>query len=297
MSGTPQLIFTLEGDQGQIAANFGPYLPIQVAGTLQQMLDTIEQTETSVQNAMTASAAATTDAANAATSATAAATSASNAATSESNASASASAAASSASSAATSASTAGTSAANASTSAQQAANSALTVATMAPLTPTTDNTLSLGTSTRRYSNMYAVNFQGVASSALYADLAERYQADCYMEPGDVVMLGGEKEITKTNSAYCPNVFGVVSTAPAFKMNAGAGDDSTHPYVALAGRIPVKVVGKAKKGQRLVSSGVPGVAMAVDLSDVTSFFAVIGRVLADKTSDEIDLVEAVVGAK
>ncbi|MEZ0602970.1 hypothetical protein ACAX43_12565 [Paraburkholderia sp. IW21] len=296
MSST-QLIFTLDGDQGQIAANFGPYLPIQVSGTLQDMLNTIEQVEVSVSTASAAATTSATNAANAATSATAAASSAAAASTSATNASASASAAANSATAAANSASSISTSASQAATSAQQAQTAAQALTNVAPLVPTSDNALNLGSATNRYSNMYAVNFQGVASSALYADLAERYEADCYLEPGDVVMIGGEKEITKTCSAYCPNVFGVVSTAPAFKMNAGAGDDSTHPYIAFCGRIPVKVTGKAQKGQRLVASAIPGVAMAVDVSEINTTLIVIGRVLQNKQSDSIELVEAVVGAK
>ena len=37
---------------------------------------------------------------------------------------------------------------------------------------------------------------------------------------------------------------------PGFEMNAGAGTDATHPSVALAGRVPCKVIGKVVKGQR-----------------------------------------------
>lgn len=162
---------------------------------------------------------------------------------------------------------------------------------------PKSDNTYALGSSALRFNNIYAVTFNGVATSAQYADLAERYEADCELEAGDVVMLGGEKEITKTSSAFSTDVFGVISENPAYMMNASAGSNATHPYVALAGRLPVKVTGTVKKGQRLVSSDIPGVAIAADTADISSSFVVIGRALADKTTSDIGLVEIVVGAK
>jgi hypothetical protein len=163
---------------------------------------------------------------------------------------------------------------------------------------PTTDNSFSLGSTSNRYSNVYAVTFQGNATSANYADLAERYEADMPLEAGDVVMLGGEKEITMTTSAFCADVFGVISTAPAYMMNAEAGSGETHPFVALVGRVPVKVVGKVRKGQRIVSSSFAGVAMAADPADIHgNAFVVIGRALADKDTDDIGLLEITVGAK
>jgi hypothetical protein len=80
-------------------------------------------------------------------------------------------------------------------------------------------------------------------------------------------------------------------------MNSTAGDRETHPYVALVGRVPVKVTGTVKKGQRLVTSPIAGVAMAVDISALPNSFVVIGRALADKITDDVGLVEITVGAK
>ena len=90
------------------------------------------------------------------------------------------------------------------------------------------------------------------------------------------------------------DVFGVISTAPAVMMNADAGDNKTHPYVALSGRVPVKVIGTVKKGDRLVTSSVEGVAKAGASSD---YRTVIGRALADKNTEDVGIVEIVVGAK
>jgi hypothetical protein len=162
---------------------------------------------------------------------------------------------------------------------------------------PTQDNSWSVGTSTLRFANIYSVTFQGTATSAEYADLAERCASDMLLEAGDVVILGGNKEITKSAEAFSTDVFGVISTNPAYMMNSTAGDRETHPYVALAGRVPVKVTGTVKKGQRLVTSPIAGVAMAVDISALPNSFVVIGRALADKITDDVGLVEITVGAK
>ena len=136
----------------------------------------------------------------------------------------------------------------------------------------------------------------GQASSALYADLAERYEADQSLEPGDVVKIGGSKEITKTNSAYDKDVFGVISTDPAFKMNSGAGDDTTHPYVALSGRVFCKVKGPIQKGDRLTTSDEPGVAQKADLdNELNSVYAIIGRSLESNTEQGIRKLEIIVG--
>ena len=96
------------------------------------------------------------------------------------------------------------------------------------------------------------------ATAALYSDLAERYAADTDLEPGTVVVFGGEAEITMCSFHGDTAVAGVISTAPAFRMNEGAGENKTHPYVALKGRVPCKVTGHIKKGDLLVTSNVKG---------------------------------------
>ena len=133
------------------------------------------------------------------------------------------------------------------------------------------------------------------ATTALYADVAERFAADEVMEPGTVVELGGTKEITRAINDLSEQVFGVISTNPAFMMNGGAGEDDTHPAVAMTGRVPVKVVGCVKKGDRLVSAG-DGVARAAQPGEATAF-NVIGRSLVDKPTPESSTIEAIVTIK
>ncbi|CAB4138029.1 Peptidase G2, IMC autoproteolytic cleavage domain containing protein [uncultured Caudovirales phage] len=132
--------------------------------------------------------------------------------------------------------------------------------------------------------------------NANYADVAERFEADVIDLPaGTVVELGGAKEITKVTAELSDNVFGVISTQAAYLMNSRAGTDSTHPPVAMTGRVPVKTVGTVRKGDRLVSAG-NGLARAAKPGEATAF-NVIGRALADKTSAEEGTVEAIVTIK
>lgn len=162
--------------------------------------------------------------------------------------------------------------------------------------TPSVDNTWSLGSNVLRWANIWAVTFQGRATSANYADLAERYLAGESVEPGDVVRIGGAKEIEKTRQAMDTDVFGVISTDPAFRMNDNHGDDDKEkPFVALAGRVPCKVVGKIKKGDRLCTSDIDGVAQKAD--DSADYRCIIGRALQDKDSEAVEKIEIVVGVK
>lgn len=134
--------------------------------------------------------------------------------------------------------------------------------------------------------------FVGTATQAQYADMAEVYSSDEDYEAGTVVKIGGEAEVTKTLAHADVDVFGVVSTSPAYLMNA----DAEGVPVALAGRVPVKVVGKIAKGERLVSSDVPGVAWGVADEDV-DVKAIIGRALQDKEDGDEGVIEAVIGVK
>ena len=128
-------------------------------------------------------------------------------------------------------------------------------------------------------------NLEGTATAAQYSDVAERFASDSAYTPGTVVALGGAQEITAANEEGSDEVFGVVSSMDqaAFKMNGGAGDDNTHPYIAMTGRVDVKVIGTVNKGDRLISASVPGYARAAIKSECTAF-NVIGRALTSKTT-------------
>jgi hypothetical protein len=132
----------------------------------------------------------------------------------------------------------------------------------------------------------------GSRLNATYADLAERFAADDIYDAGTVVELGGEQEITAVQYELSEDVFGVISDTAGYLMNSGAGNDVTHPPVAVGGRVQVKVIGKVKKGQRLVSAG-NGIARAAKAGEATAF-NIIGRALEHKTTDDIGAVEAFV---
>lgn len=131
--------------------------------------------------------------------------------------------------------------------------------------------------------------------NANYADVAERFHADEVLEAGTVVELGGSAEITKVGVDLSDNVFGVISTNAAYLMNSKAGNDSTHPPVAMTGRVPVNVVGVINKGDRLVSAG-NGYARAAQPGEATAF-NVIGRSLVAKQDTGRGTVEAIVTIK
>jgi len=147
-----------------------------------------------------------------------------------------------------------------------------------------------IGSTSNYFNRVFAT-----ATTALYADVAERFAADTEYAPGTVVELGGANEITCALNDLSDNVFGVISTRAAFLMNGGAGEDDTHPPVAMTGRVPVRCVGAVKKGDRLVSAG-NGLARSALPGEATAF-NVIGRSLVDKTDLNEDMVEAIVTIK
>lgn len=147
-----------------------------------------------------------------------------------------------------------------------------------------------IGSSTSWFNQVFAT-----ATTALYADVAERFAADEVLDAGTVVELGGTAEITKSRQDLSDKVFGVISTRAAYLMNGGAGTDETHPPVAMTGRVPVRVVGQVSRGDRLVSAG-NGFARSALPGEATAFNT-IGRSLADKNTAEEGLVEAIVTIK
>jgi hypothetical protein len=160
--------------------------------------------------------------------------------------------------------------------------------------TPAADNTYDMGSVSQRFANMYAVTFHGVATSAQYADVAERYESDELLTAGTVVCLGGIAEVEACRVEGSDEVFGVVSTSPAYLMNSEAGTDRTHPAIAVIGRVPCLVVGPVRKGQRLMASSTVGHACAYD-PDMYSPLSVLGRSLVEKTDDSPGIIEVVVG--
>jgi hypothetical protein len=140
------------------------------------------------------------------------------------------------------------------------------------------------------------MKFHGTAIRAEYADVAEYYTSDVEYVAGTVIELGGEAEVTQTNDKLSTNVFGVVSSNPAYLMNTVLM--GTKVAVALVGRVPCKVTGIVKKGDRLVSSEISGVARATTVEENNvgiHWSQVIGRSLENKSTDTVDLIEVIIG--
>ena len=141
-----------------------------------------------------------------------------------------------------------------------------------------------IGSSTVYYNTVFAK-----ATSAQYADLAEKYTADAEYVSGTVVSFGGTAEVTVTNTDADRRVAGVVSTNPSYVMNAGL--ESAHvATVALTGRVPTSVVGAVRKGDMMVAAGA-GRARAEAEPAVGT---VIGKALEDFDGAE-GIIEVVVG--
>jgi hypothetical protein len=132
--------------------------------------------------------------------------------------------------------------------------------------------------------DIYAVLFRGTATAARYADLAEKYLADKDYETGTVVAIGGSAEVTACSEG--DRAIGVVSANPAYMMNSELEGGT---YIALKGRVPIKVEGPVKKSMRLVA-GNNGTARAIEGSSSEVF------AIALESSDDngVKIIEALV---
>jgi len=131
--------------------------------------------------------------------------------------------------------------------------------------------------------DLYANIFHGTATEAQYADLAEIYATDVEYEVGTVVTVGGEKEVTA--SKFGDRAIGVVSANPAYLMNK----DAEGQAIALKGRVPVKVVGAVKKGDRLVASD-NGHAIIATMHQYADVFAIALETSTDTLTKTIEAV-------
>jgi hypothetical protein len=125
----------------------------------------------------------------------------------------------------------------------------------------------------------------GSTLSATYADLGERYRSDSNYEPGTVVAIGGTSEVTIATQDTATAIAGVVSTEPAYILNSMAQDSV---IVALAGRVPTRVVGTINKGDILTISNIAGVATA---TSQPQYGTIIGRALESYNSEIVGSIE------
>jgi hypothetical protein len=148
------------------------------------------------------------------------------------------------------------------------------------------NNISNIGSSSSKFSNIF-----GVTVNATYADLAEYYTSDEKYLPGTVVCFGGDQEITQSTQSHDPTIAGVISTNPAYLMNVDLKDGQP---VALQGRVPCRVKGVIRKGDRLVASDIPGVAEKLDITRYQPG-CIIGKALECHNSADEGTIEVVVG--
>jgi hypothetical protein len=140
---------------------------------------------------------------------------------------------------------------------------------------------------------MFGANgaISGNQINANYADVAERYLADADYPVGTVLVIGGDKEVTQSNTAGQTSIAGTVSENPGVLMNRGLEGEHV-AAVALLGRVPCRVVGVINKGDLLMSSDFPGVACK--LENYTPG-CVIGKALESYSNNTEGTIEIMVG--
>jgi hypothetical protein len=124
------------------------------------------------------------------------------------------------------------------------------------------------------------------------ADLAEYYEGDMEYEVGTVLVFGGDKEVTTSTEMNDTKLAGVVTSQEKAAYIMYSDCPGHKVLMALAGRVPVKVVGRVKKGDMLTTSATPGHAVK---ASIPTLGAIIGKALEDKDYGESGIIEVAVG--
>ena len=140
-----------------------------------------------------------------------------------------------------------------------------------------TNNTVAVRDSS---GNIAANVFNGISTSARYADLAEKYTTDQEYAIGTAMCVGGEEETTACKSSCM--CIGVISAEPAYLMNSEADGQA----IGLKGRVPVRVKGAVKKGDA-VYAWEDGVSSTVQTT------ALVGIALESSDDESEKLIECV----
>jgi hypothetical protein len=147
-----------------------------------------------------------------------------------------------------------------------------------------------LKTDSALYYNPATNTLTTTATQANYADLAEKYLTDKEYPVGTVLCIGGPAEVTQCVEDHCSKVIGVVSEKPAFTMNSSL--EGTTTMVAMTGRVPVRICGKVRKGDMIVSCSKPGCGRPEPEPRPGTL---IGKSLVNDDREEERLIEIVVG--
>jgi len=139
------------------------------------------------------------------------------------------------------------------------------------------------------------------------ADVAELFAVvgnrNAY-EPGDVLEISttDDRKMVKSSGAYSTLVAGVYATKPGLLLteeNATEGDLSFGVPMGVIGVLPTKVCmegGAIKRGDLIVTSSIPGVAMKAD-PDKVKVGQVLGKALQDYSGTGIGKINVLVSVK
>jgi hypothetical protein len=130
--------------------------------------------------------------------------------------------------------------------------------------------------------NLNAVLFQGTATTAQYADLAEKYTVEQEWPVGTAMAVCAHEDHETGPAGASSIAIGVISENPAYLMNSECEGQA----IALKGRVPVRVVGAVRKGQAIYAWD-NGVCSTIATS------ALVGVALEANSSEEEKLVECV----
>lgn len=126
-----------------------------------------------------------------------------------------------------------------------------------------------------------ATTFNGTANRALWADLAENYKTDETYPIGTLIKFGGTQDITIADD----KCNGVISDKPGYVLDSQL--ENSLP-VALAGKTPVRIVGKVNKFDNISLSETHGVGRVAQKGEI-----VIAKALESSEDENEKLVMCV----
>ena len=130
--------------------------------------------------------------------------------------------------------------------------------------------------------NLNAVLFQGTATSARYADLAEIYTTNTEHPIGTAMAICTDEDHEAGPAKASDMCIGIISAEPAYLMNS----DSEGQAIGLKGRVPVRVKGPVKKGQAIY-------AWADGICTTIAATAMVGIALESSDIEDEKLIECV----
>jgi len=143
-----------------------------------------------------------------------------------------------------------------------------------------------------RFRNDFDVKFKVQGDGDVYidgsyydtgADFADMLPAQDGLEPGDVLVIGPDGQLTRSTDPYQTSVAGVYSTQPGFVGGAGDDTDLTGKVpLAIVGVVPLKASaenGAIHPGDLLVTASIPSHAMRAGANP--SQGTVLGKALGE----------------